>query len=305
MAASTRFLTRAALFGVTLLLLLVGVDLWIGAATVRYEELKYQALLDREARYDTIIVGSSHAMHGIDPRHLERPGVSLYNFAYSGANPLFLERWYDLYREHQPAPKMALVSADWFLFKTALTRRFEHDAEYLPPETLARLIADPLTSISTLLQNRFPLIKEREQLVYDMLRLEPPTRVVVESYHKGYAPYRVRSWGYQYPYKVRDSRHYEAAFNRLLDRFEAEGTKVVFIQAPEYLPDAGEHPQENAKLRAIATSRGIPFLNYNEERKSDLNDDQSLFTDWGHMNERGSARFGPMLRHDMQALDLF
>lgn len=303
--AASRFLQRAALFCLTLLLLLMGVDASIGLATTRYEELKYRALFDREARHAHIVIGNSHAMHGIDPRQIEAPGFSLYNFAFSGGNPLFFERWYKLYRAYQPAPKVVLLSADWFIFKPVLTRRFEHDAEYMPPAELAHLILDPLISVRTLLANRFPLIKEREPLARALIGEEPPTRVVVEAYHKGYAPYHVRRWGHQYPYKARDSRYYQAAFVRLLDLLAAEGARVVFVQVPEYLPDAGEHPVENARLEAIAAARGIPFLNYNAERKSAFNYDRSLFTDWGHMNERGSARFGPVLRDDLQALRLF
>ena len=49
-----------------------------------------------------------------------------------------------------------------------------------------------------------------------------------------------------------------------------------------------------------AEERGIPFLNYNDELASGLNDDPSNYSDWGHMSKKGSTAFSKILAKDLR-----
>ena len=55
-------------------------------------------------------------------------------------------------------------------------------------------------------------------------------------------------------------------------------------------------------LDSFAKQNHIPFINYNLEKRSPICDDKDLFTDWGHLNEKGSLEFSVMLRKDLDSI---
>ena len=83
-----------------------------------------------------------------------------------------------------------------------------------------------------------------------------------------------------------------------------DGIKVILINTPEY----GSKKEEYEKIIAFnyldsfAQKNGIPFLNYNLEKRYPINDDKELFTDWGHLNDKGSQLFSAILRKDLDSL---
>lgn len=297
------FAWRATIFLGTLLLSLGAVDRSLAALVTDAAELKYQAMLDARLAHPHIVLGTSHAELGINPRHIEQEGFSLYNFAFSGSNPRYLRHWYELFRSRRPAPSLVLLSADWFLFKPSLDRQFEQDSEYWPVTTFARsLLFTPELSRSAMLLNRFPLVKERQTLQQLFFPQERGGRFLIERYYKGYVPVEVQAFRWMEPERGLDHPARRADFERLLERLEADDVQVVFFQAPEHLPTAGEHPVENEQIAAIARDRGIPFLNYNTDRRSAMNLEKGYFIDWGHLNERGSEIFSRRLAEDLRAL---
>jgi lysophospholipase L1-like esterase len=94
------------------------------------------------------------------------------------------------------------------------------------------------------------------------------------------------------------------AFEQLLNDFERDGIKVIFVQVPGYL--YGRDDQNISKnvqlLRGIAEKRGIPFLDYETKRISSINSNADLFADWTHMNEKGSEAFSKLLKQDLESL---
>ena len=94
------------------------------------------------------------------------------------------------------------------------------------------------------------------------------------------------------------------AFIRLLDQFQADGIPVVFVMAPEYLPGrtAPQFDELTDEITAVATAKGIPFLNYNRELASDINSDHTYYSDWGHLNNRGAQRFSRKLYEDLKPI---
>lgn len=93
-----------------------------------------------------------------------------------------------------------------------------------------------------------------------------------------------------------------------LERFiymvRQDGGQILFIETPEYLPGIqcdSRLPNEEL-LRAIAISNNIEYINYNSERKTDMNFSKGYFGDWNHLNYTGAKRFSKILSDDINKL---
>lgn len=304
MYSMKRFIYQAALFGLVTGAQLVALNLWIGQALGGEEALKHRRVFESATPVTHMVLGNSKVVHGIDPRFLDGPRRDVHNLGFNGASPLYYARWYQAYRKRHPAPRWVLMEADWFLYRPVMWRRLEHDSEFLPPDVLSDLLKMPDTSFTILAYNRFPLLKHRETLVRRVFAERKPREVDMAGYYKGYVPLRGSTDNDSRAYQVADDPNYEAAFRNLVKSLLADGVRVVFVQAPEYLPLAKEHPAENGRLAALAAAHGVPMLNYNTERRSAINEDRSLFCDWSHLNEAGSRQFSERLSRDLTTLGL-
>ena len=71
---------------------------------------------------DTLIIGSSRAVYGVNPAILEKnsdlDGYSFYNYAFNGARPSYFEKWYNILKTeaNYPIPKTVIYCVDWFMF---------------------------------------------------------------------------------------------------------------------------------------------------------------------------------------------
>lgn len=297
------YLPQAVLFMALSLGTLVGLDRAVDGATRSPAESRYQAMMSGQERFEKIAIGTSHGEYGLDSHYLEGPGGRYYNFCAGSGGPGYFTQWYRIYRRYQPAPKAILISVDWFMFKGLEAKRpIETDSEFLPLGVLWELAKQPSTSLSVLVRNRFPLVKEQTRLASRLLGDRPTIEVQMDRYYRGYAPLKKKPFKQDsWVFKVPDHPTGVPAFEALLDTFARDGARVVFVQTPEYLPQSGEHP-ENQTLQGIADRRKIPFLNYNGSLRGDLNTDIESFVDWGHLNEEGAQKFGERLNRDLRAL---
>ena len=96
----------------------------------------------------------------------------------------------------------------------------------------------------------------------------------------------------------------ETAFITLLKQFKDDEIPVVFVMAPEYLPgrNAPQFDRMADIIKGIADERIIPFLNYNKELISEINEDYSCFSDWGHLNDAGAHIFSRKLYGDLNKI---
>ena len=83
---------------------------------------------------DTIFLGSSRTVYGINPLYLE--GVdsleyySFYNFALNAAGPSYYLEWYNVFKNEAqyPLPDTVIYSVDWFMFDDSwMWRRTNYD----------------------------------------------------------------------------------------------------------------------------------------------------------------------------------
>lgn len=131
--------------------------------------------------------------------------------------------------------------------------------------------------------------------------LKDNTGNITSMYYKGYIPWDVSFGGWNGEVGCNPSKSEWDAFEALLDTFEEDGVHVIFVQVPEYSGATSfMRGYNNKRIEKIAEERGIPFLNYNDELLSDINDDPSNYSDWGHLSLAGSIRFSRMLSEDLK-----
>ena len=93
------------------------------------------------------------------------------------------------------------------------------------------------------------------------------------------------------------------AFEELLNEFERDRIRVIFVEIPDYIPGRNSSTLErNMELiQKIAKERNIPFLNYETERVTEINYNRNYYVDWAHLNGKGSEAFSKLLRSDFES----
>lgn len=125
---------------------------------------------------------------------------------------------------------------------------------------------------------------------------------ITSSYYKGYIPWERGYSGGTVAQMCNDKEYQWEAFEELLDIFLEYDIHVVFVEAPEFLKGRRENKMEpnNDRIEEIAEKYGITFYNYNEELAGDINANPGNFSDWGHMNTKGSTEFSKLLASDLK-----
>ncbi|MBQ4354543.1 MAG: hypothetical protein IJC71_06585 [Clostridia bacterium] len=137
--------------------------------------------------------------------------------------------------------------------------------------------------------------------VYEHNYLKDSAQNLTHLYYKGYIPWDVRYGGGTGGMSCNYAESEWTAFTALMEKFKEDGVEVIFVEIPEYnAKNAGSRKKYNEKIAAYAEENGIPFLNYNMELKSEINDDHTNYSDWGHMNLAGSTKFSEILGEDLK-----
>jgi hypothetical protein len=302
----TRFLIKLVSFGALLLVLAAGINYAVGKKIRKEEDLyyrwTYEELFSGKESANLVIFGSSRAKHGINPKYLERDGIRTFNFSLNGSGPAFLRKWYaQLFRKYYPAPRIAILEVNGFIFDSAmLWRKFEHDSIFLTFDAFADAILDGGNSPPLLLLNRFPIFRERGNL--GAMFFSEESIVAMSRYYKGFVPLEsARTIPVKPSPKPSVSRERLLDFEALLGELEKDRVKVVLVQTPEHRPavPSAEIAWTLSHIRRISREKGIPYLDYNGERKSGINDRNDLYWDPVHLNEKGSAEFSIRLNRDL------
>jgi hypothetical protein len=267
--------------------------------------LQYDEVFHPKVNADVVIFGASHATHGINPKYLEADHLKVFNFALNGAPPSFYLNWYDkVFRHYYRKPSYVIYVVHWVMFDDRFLRRqLENDSKYFPFDFFIRQFRD-FKTLQGLLFNRFAFSKERKEVLPLLLKKKREIYPIMR-YYNGFIPFKARR-------KLQNTEVVNPeinpvqlhAFEELLNGLERDGIKVIFVQTPGYLPARGvANISESMKLlHNIAEERGIFFLDYETKRITNINLDPSLFSDWVHLNEKGSDAFSKLLRSDLEFL---
>ncbi len=298
-------LKKKALFLSILVVILVLVNFWLDHESNPHYSLHYREVFDPKVNADMIILGASHSAHGINPRYLEADQIKVYNFSMDGAGPSFNLKWYKkIFQTHYPKPLCVIYGVHWGMFdEKLLRRRFDHDSKYFPRELLFEEFGY-LEAFKTLIMNRFAFIRERKQLPARIFGKHREVYLLSKYYH-GFIPYERRGRvEKKRDIKPKNSEAEIRAFEELLNEFEKNRIKVILVEVPGYLPSRNPSNIEETMqlLDKIAEERKIPFLDYESKTITSINTDPSMFSDWVHLNEKGSDAFSKLLRSDLDFL---
>jgi hypothetical protein len=286
-----------------LLACLAAANLAVARLAPDVEGPKHVELYAGALAYRTILLGTSHVFHGVDPHGLERPGLELYDFGIGSGNPTYFRAFYQDIRRFCGPPATILFGLDPLLLKRfPWSHRYAQDSGYWPWPFLLQTFQARPEDRATIALNAFALVRQREVVQDATAHVRPRAAFVTARAYHGFVPLvpdpRPGPEGTDFP----DDPAFAADLPRLFADFQADSARVVCFQTPEYLPSTGDHRADNVKLAAIARRFGYPFLDYNGDRRSAINQDPQLFNDGGHLNVRGCDAFTPVLRRDLDAL---
>lgn len=95
---------------------------------------QFYEMFNQMYKADTIFLGSSRTVYGINPLYLDNADslqyYSFYNFALNAAGPSYYLQWYDVFKNeaNYPLPDTVIYSVDWFMFDDSwMWRRFNYD----------------------------------------------------------------------------------------------------------------------------------------------------------------------------------
>ncbi len=293
------------LFVLLLLVILFLMNLWMDKETYPHYPLQYGEAFHPRVKADVIIMGASHATHGIHPRYLEIDHIKVFNFAFNGASPVFNLNWYQkVFQPNYPKPSCVIYGVHWVMFDSQfLQRRFEQDSKYFPFRFFLKELRD-LRSFSTLLLNRFAFIRERRQIMPRIFKRKREGEVYpVSRYYQGYIPFETkRNLDKKDLANPKIDPDQVKAFETLLNDFERERIKVIFVEVPDYIPgrDSSTMEMNMQLIQKIARERNIPFLNYESGKVTEINYIRDYYVDWAHLNGRGSEAFSKLLRNDFE-----
>ena len=300
---------RVVLFLSILLVILFLMNLWMDKETYPHFPLQYDEAFHPKVKAEVIIMGASHATHGVHPGYLETDHLKVFNFAFNGASPLFNLNWFQkVFRPNYPSPSCVIYGVHWVMFDGQfLQRKFEQDSKYFPFQFFLQEVRD-LRGLGTLLLNRFAFIRERRQILPRLFKKKRQGEVYpVSRYYQGYIPFETRR-----DLEKRDLANPRIdpdqlkAFEALLSEFERDRIQVIFVEIPDYIPgrDSSTLERNMDVIQKIAKERNIPFLNYETERVTEINYNRDYYVDWAHLNGKGSEAFSKLLRGDFETQGL-
>lgn len=305
----TRFIKKGIFFSIFVLILVLMND-WMDREGSPHYSLQYDEALHPKVNADVVILGASNAAHGINPKYLEKDHLKVFNFSLNGAGPYFYLKWYrKIFQRNYKKPECVIYGVNWMMFADhRLQRQIENDSRYIPLDIIFSEFRD-LKTLNTLVLNRFPFIRGRRELPERFFGLFQKharrSPFILSGYYNGFIPYeRKGRLDKQKGSKPQHDRVQISAFEELLDEFKKDKIRVILVGVPGYLPSRSDANISEAMqlIHKIADERQIPFLDYETKRISDLNVNPDFFSDWIHLNEKGSVAFSELLRGDLDSL---
>jgi hypothetical protein len=266
-------------------------------------ELKYEDVYSTEVGADIVVFGNSHAA-AINPDIIEETNFTCYNFFMGGCSPLYYRIWYDeVFKKNYPKPKFVIYAVDWAMFDPEWSRSITADIRLVSFLGFMNILRnEPNVNKLKLISNRSFLVTKPKKLHHVFY---PDRREDVKNYNKGFFPTNNKNaaMGMSIDSAIVDEL-LQNEFNILLDNLEKDSIQVIFVCTPEYIPswEAQNINSVYSYLEKVAEKRNIPFLNYNDKLKSEINYDSTFFIDWIHLNGKGANKFSKGLSEDLNKI---
>lgn len=291
---------RALLFFGLFLLLIFLLGKRFDAMYPDFSARQFQELFHGTNPADIVVLGSSTAVHGYDPAII---GHQFFNFGMLGAQPHFYLLWYQFFSAYHPKPSTVIISLDWFSPDANRGKVREsrvtmvQNSRYLPLSLLVPLFWHATNQDRmTLVLNLLRILGIGPDAKYLFVRRDDSA---MAGYDRGYMPLDASI-------DLTDTSHRTFMMNdfflqdlsALIEDIQVHGSRVILVQAPAYHPASIERLDDSA-ITQVAQAHDVPFLNYNSDRASVINEQPAFFADWSHLNREGSKVFSEQFRRDL------
>ncbi|MFN0200841.1 MAG: hypothetical protein ACKVTZ_04945 [Bacteroidia bacterium] len=281
---------------------LVRVDKYFGEKYGQHASASLQEFKD-QAKYDVIVIGSSHAYRGYDPRIFEKSGFNIYNLGTSAQN---ISDSYGLAETYVTADKTPFVLLD--IYEGTLSDVHEGTFKLIQTapdfSTCAKLAwySQEVRSVNLLTYRLFT----------DYISPEP----VANPREIKYMPQDSRYIGKGYvsssdslkelPKKTKAHEKYEmneTAFSYLkqtLAVLTSRGIKVILCSHPQ--PSYSRYPNHSefvAKVEEVAKPYQVPYFDYTAHTQFN---DKFHYYDHGHLNQTGVDLYNQLLLEKISSL---
>lgn len=246
---------------------------------------------------DVLIVGSSHAYRGIDPRIFEKEGITAFNLGSSSQTPINTKALLHQYLD-KIKPKMVLYEAyagtltiDGVESSLDLLSNNKIDINSINMADEIHNILAYNTLIFSSFRQTFGLNKNfNEALIQGGDHYISPTGFVETEYRKNiFNKEDKTSW------QLRENQKEELINN--INYIKSKGIKVYIIQTPitKKLYNAINN---NAEVDSFLSSLGT----YKSYQNALPLKDSTDFYDSNHLNQKAIERFNPLLVNDVKTL---
>jgi len=237
---------------------------------------------DKSTHYDLLVMGSSHAYRGYDPRIFSQHGYSMFNAGTSSQSP---EIGLHLLKNHLIIDENQLVIMDVYPLIFTLEghetkwRWIVHDDHRWDAVKLA--ISEPdFRSLNTLVKR---LICENEGIEY-----------TIDGYvGNGYCTMSdTLDFDFAFEPKTFNPRTEVADdFKELVSQIVKKGARLLLVNHP--MPQASQQPDLTPFLDSLGIK--VPYLDYTHQPGFGL----AYFGDASHLNQAGVNKFNELLLKDL------
>ena len=300
----------------------IALDGFISNAIGLHVKAQYDELFDPSVLAKVMILGSSRATYGINPKEFPNEGRHTFNFALNAAGPRFYLDWYAYAATpYYPTPRVVVYNVDWFMFDSQhLHRQFHQDSEWFPIPLLVKMLHKEGKRESyagggeigsgEFIRSSFNVISQRHMLMYILFAYDRVGDLVIkDSIYHGF----IATGNPNFPLeRTMDDglggvdEVSVMALDTLVGTLRDKGVQVIFISSPEYWQPHNTnlrlYLEHLNALEAIRVKHDIPYLDYRTDPRFDMNTNLAYFSDWVHLNEVGASVFSRRLGRDLVKL---
>jgi hypothetical protein len=247
---------------------------------------------DRNAKYDVIVIGSSHAYRGYDPRIFKANGISLFNLGTNAQTPL---NSYQLTRNYIRSGNCKLVLLEVYDASLA-SDGFESCADLVQnvsSDKAAFDIASAYTNPQIINMLLLRLINSGKAPMYaDSFYVENGYSEKKDSIKKDLP----RS---QYESKIGPKPEQLDQLEKTLEYLEANGIRTAVVTHPFPKKKSREnHLKFHEAVGKICSRHQVEYFDFAFDHDFSVND---CFYDASHLNQNGVSQFNARLIRELKA----
>ncbi len=306
-----RFLIKLGITTAVLLAFAYGLDALI-TQNLRHSDARmfhtYNTIYNGNMQCDALIIGSSRGQVQYSPTIIDEiTGLNSYNISVDGRCIDAEVTIYNLYRRHNPKPKLIIQNIDWSTLQ--MSNGYERE-QYLPYLRSDKLLYSEIKDREDFIwaDHYMPLMRYAgyRNVIFEGLGL-PAKMARPNNINKGFIAVDA-SWDGS-AFRQIDTIYFEynseavAIFDHYLGQCRREGVRVVMVYAPFYIGATRKMGSDVDSMFALyqsfADRYGCDILNYTYDS---ICYDTLNFYNASHLNQRGANLFSTRLANDLKEL---